>query len=261
MRRPSSGWLPSSTSKRTSSPRCRLASLTRAASIDTRSARTSTSAPTRGFGQLGHPHRHRVLQRAGRGRVSLRLIGVEEAVRCDVLDHLGELPAQVHRVLDTQADPLPGRRAVDVGGIAGQQHPPDAVRRRLPGRVAEPRDRRGVVHPEVGAEHRDQGLAEVGQGGFARGAQLLLGDQHLHGGAVADGVQPMDAGLVDADALRRLVGDLHLGDQGAPRRLPAGELDPGCLADRAASAVGRHQVRRTHGGAVPPAVRRHRSAS
>ena len=51
-------------------------------------------------------------------------------------------------------------------------------------------------------------------------------------------------------ALRRLLGDLDLGDQRGPGRGPAGELDAGRLADQAASAVGRHQVRRAHRGAV-----------
>ena len=60
----------------------------------------------------------------------------------------------------------------------------------------------------------------------------------------------MDPRLVDPDALRRLLGNLHLGDQGAPGRIPPGELDAGCLADRAPSAVGRHQVPRAHRGAV-----------
>ncbi len=130
------------------------------------------------------------------------------------------------------------------------QHPPDAVGSRLPGRVAEPRERPGAVHPEVGVEHRGQRPAEVGESGIGGRTQLLLGDQHLHGRTVADGVQAVDPGLVDADALRRLLGHLHLGDQGAPGRIPAGELDAGRLADRAAAAVGRHQVRRAHRGAV-----------
>lgn len=108
----------------------------------------------------------------------------------------------------------------------------------------------GLRTPEVGVVHRDQGAAEVGQSGFGRWTRLLLGDQHLHGATIVHGPQTMDARLVAADALRRLLGNLHLGDQGAPGRIPAGELDAGCLADRATSAIGRHQVPGAHRGAV-----------
>ena len=47
----------------------------------------------------------------------------------------------------------------------------------------------------------------------------------------------MGADGVVADAEFRLLGQLDLGDQGAGRRIPAGELDAGCLADQAASSV------------------------
>ena len=52
---------------------------------------------------------------------------------------------------------------------------------------------------------------------------------------------------VAADAQLRLLGHLGLGDQGAGRRIPPGELDAGLLADEAASSVAPDEV-------LPPAT-------
>ena len=60
----------------------------------------------------------------------------------------------------------------------------------------------------------------------------------------------MDPHLVDADACRRLFGHFHFGDQAAPRRIPAGEPDAGCLADSTSPAVGADQVQRAHRSAI-----------
>jgi len=68
-------------------------------------------------------------------------------------------------------------------------------------------------------------------------------EDHL---AVADLVlhpaEGMDAAAVPADAQLRLLGHLGLGDQGAGRRIPPGELDAGCLADQTASSITSDQV-------------------
>ena len=54
---------------------------------------------------------HHVVQRSGRGRVPLRVVGVQQLVGRDAVDHLGELPAEVDRVLHAEADALPAGRA------------------------------------------------------------------------------------------------------------------------------------------------------
>ncbi len=54
----------------------------------------------------------------------------------------------------------------------------------------------------------------------------------------------VDAGGVVADALRRLLGQLDLGDQVAPGRIPPGELDAGRLADDAAPSVAPDEILR-----------------
>jgi hypothetical protein len=180
--------------------------------------------------------------RAGRDRVALVLIRVQEALRGGPVDHPGQLPAQIHRVPDAKAEALPARGVMHVRRVASEQDPSRAVGRRLPGHVGEPGDPGGVVDPEVGAVDRDQRLAQIAQGGLATGPELALGHDHPHRFAVLHRVEGVDAGGVVADARRRLLGRFDLGDQIAPGRVPAWELDAGCFADEAASAVAADEI-------------------
>ena len=50
--------------------------------------------------------RHRGAQHAGSDRVALGLVGIQEAFRRCPVDHLGQLPAQVHRILHTGVEAL-----------------------------------------------------------------------------------------------------------------------------------------------------------
>ena len=117
--------------------------------------------------------RHRVAQHAGGDRVALGVVGVQQAVRRRPVDHLGQLPAQVHRVLHAGVEALSAHRGMHVGGVAGQQHPPLAVGRGLPGHVGEPGDPGGAVDPVVGPVDGDERLAEIAQGGLARRPGVL----------------------------------------------------------------------------------------
>ena len=45
-----------------------------------------------------------------------------------------------------------------------------------------------------------------------------------------------------ADAQFRLLGPLNLGEQGARRRIPAGELDAGCFTDQTAASVAPDEI-------------------
>ena len=197
--------------------------------------------------------RHRVAQHAGSDRVTLGVVGVEEAFRRCPVDHLGQLPSQIHRILHTGVEALSTVRGMHVRGVAGQQDPSVAVGRGLPGHVGEPGDPGGTVDPVVGPVDGDERLAEIAQGGLGRGSDVLFGHHDPHRPAIrvddlavadlvlhpADG---MDAEGVVADAQFRLLGHLDLGDQGARRRIPAGELDAGCLADQAASSVAPDEI-------------------
>jgi hypothetical protein len=187
--------------------------------------------------------RHRVLERSGSNRVTLVVVRVQEALRAGAVDHLGELPAQVHRILDTEAEALSSRRVMHVRRVAGEEDASCAVGRRLTGHVREPRDPRGIVDPEVGAVDRDQRLAQIAQSRLAARPDPLLGDDAPHL-AVLHRLEGVDAGGVVAKSPRRLHRGLHLGDQVAPGRVPSGELDAGCLADDAASSVAPDEILR-----------------
>jgi hypothetical protein len=113
----------------------------------------------------------------------------------------------------------------------------------------------------VGSVDGDEALAEIAQGGLARGADMRFGHHHPYRPpirvdhlAVADLVlhlaQRMDAEGCAAHAQCRLFGHLDLGEQAAGRRIPAGELDAGCFADHAAPSVAPDEVFRPQRMAV-----------
>ena len=129
--------------------------------------------------------RHRVAQHARGDRVALGVVGVEQALRRRPLDHLRQLPAQVHRVLHADVEALPADRRVHVRRVAGEQHASCAVRRRLPRHVGEPRDPGRAVDAEVGAVDGDERLAEIAQRRLAR-PDCDLGQHH------ADRPAPVD---------------------------------------------------------------------
>ncbi len=189
------------------------------------------------------------------------MVGIQEAVRRCLFDNLGELPTQIHRILHTGVEALSTDRGMHVRRVAGQQDPSLAVGRGLPGHVGEPGDPGGTVDPVVGPVDGDEALAEIAQGGLARGSDVRFGHHdpyrpaflvdHL---AVADLVlhlaQGMDARGIAADAQFRLLGHLDLGDQGARRRIPAGEVDAGCFTDQTASSVAPDEILRPQRRAV-----------
>ena len=100
--------------------------------------------------------RHRVAQHAGSDRVALGMVGIQEAFRRCPVDHLGQLPAQIHRILHTGVEALSTDRGMHVRRVAGQQDPSLAVGRGLPGHIGEPGDPGGTVDPVVGPVHGDE---------------------------------------------------------------------------------------------------------
>ena len=188
--------------------------------------------------------RHRVPERAGSDRMALVLIRVQEALRGGPVDHLRELPSQIHRILHAEAEALSAHRVVHVRRVAGQEDSADAVGRGLPGHIREPGDPRRIVDPEVGAEHGDQRFAQIAQGGLVARPELLLGHDDPDRPPILHPLEAVDPGGVVTDALRRLLGQLDLGDQVAPRRIPPRELDAGCSPDQAASAIAPDEIPR-----------------
>ena len=118
--------------------------------------------------------RHRVAQHAGSDRVALGMVGIQEAFRRCPVDHLGQLPSQIHRILHTGVEALSTHRGMHVCGVAGQQDPSVAVGRGLPSHIGEPGDPGGTVDPVIGPVYGDERLAEIAQGGFGRGSDVLV---------------------------------------------------------------------------------------
>jgi hypothetical protein len=72
-------------------------------------------------------------------RVPLGVVGIEKAVGRRSANRQGELPAKVVGVLYAGIHPLGTGRRMNVGRVAGNEHPPDAVPIHQP--VADPKDR------------------------------------------------------------------------------------------------------------------------
>ena len=92
--------------------------------------------------------RHRVAQHARGDRVSLGVVGIEQALRRCPLDHLRQLPSQVHRILHTDVEALSAHRGMHVRGVAGQQDASVAIDRGLPRHVGEPEIQVGLWIPK-----------------------------------------------------------------------------------------------------------------
>ena len=148
-----------------------------------------------------------------------------------------------------------------VRGVAGKQDAFVAVSRGLPRHIGEPRDPRRVMNPVVGPACGDERLAEIAQGGFGRGSDVLFGHHDtdrsrifVHHLAVADLVlhsaEGMNAERIAVDAQFRLLRHLDLGDQVTGRRIPSGKFDAGCLADQTASTVAPDEILRAQRPAV-----------
>ncbi len=169
--------------------------------------------------------------------MTLVVVAVEQTLRGGAVDHLGELPAQVHRVLDPYVETLASDRVVDMGGVTCQQHTPAAIGSRLPGHVREARDPRWGVDPVVGPPHGDHPAPEVLQGRLAGLPAVGLADDDPGPPAVLQRAHGVLTVLVTAYPPLRLLAGLGLGDQRADRRVPAGELDPSLLAYQAPAPV------------------------
>jgi hypothetical protein len=76
--------------------------------------------------------RHRVAQHARSNRVAFGMVGIQEALRRRPLDHQGQLPSQIHRILHAVVEALSTVRGMYVCGVVGQQDPSLAVGHSLP---------------------------------------------------------------------------------------------------------------------------------
>ena len=88
------------------------------------------------------------------------------------------------------------------------------------------------------------------QGRLVALPDVLFDQHHPHALPVLELAEAIDALVIAADAPRRLVGHLDLGNQVADRRIPPREVDAGFLADQAATAVASDEVLRPQRTAV-----------
>ena len=117
---------------------------------------------------------------SGSDRVALGVVGIQETFRRCPVDHLGQLPSQVHRILHTGVEALSTVRGMHVCGVAGQQHLSLAVGRGLPSYIGEPGDPGGTMDPVICPAYGDERLAEIAQGGFGRGSDVPFSHHDPH---------------------------------------------------------------------------------
>ena len=170
------------------------------------------------------------------------MVGIQQAFRRCLLDHLGQLPSQVHRILHTGVEALSTHRRMHVGGVAGQQDPSVAVGRSLARHVGEAGDPGGTMDPVIGPVDGDERLADIAQRGFAVEPQRLLGQHDSGRRAILHLADPVAAARILVKPPFRLLGRLGFGDQPARRRIPSGERDAGRLANEAAAAVAPDEI-------------------
>lgn len=183
------------------------------------------------------------------------MVAIEKTFRGFLVDHLGQLPSQIHRILHAGVESLSADRVVHVRGVAGQQDSSVPVCLGLPGHVGEPGDPGGAVDSVIGPARGDESFAEVTQGGFARGPDVIFRHHdpywpaiQVDHFAVADLILPpaegIDSNSAAVDAQFRLLGHLDLGNQAARRRIPTGKADAGRLADQTAASVAPNEILR-----------------
>ena len=114
------------------------------------------------------------MQHTGPDRVPFGVIGVQQALGRRLLDHLGQLPPQVHGILHARVEALAALWGMYVRGVPRQKDPTVAVGDRLPGHVGESGDPGRAVHAEVGPVGGNKRLTEVRQRGVTRVFELLL---------------------------------------------------------------------------------------
>ncbi len=245
IRRPSSG-CPAPRSWRMSSPEIIPASSLRGSSRLASSDTKTTRACMRSSRRWSVPRA--IVYWSARAATGWQLVpvGVQEALRGRPSDDLRQLPAQIHRILHTEAESLSTRRVMHMRRVAGEQDASRVVVGGVAGHVGEPRDPRGIVDPEVGAEHRDQRLAEIAQGGFAARSDLLLSHDDAHRLPVLHPVQA----VTPVESWRGLGGSSSVVST-SPIRLLLVAPQPG---NSMPAALGRHCVlRRTRRGTAPAA--------
>ncbi len=187
-------------------------------------------------------------------RSAFALVGVQQPFGRPPPQLRGELPAEVHRVLDARVEALPAHRQVDVRRVARQEDPPRPVPVGQPGGVAEagqPAHLGVVEQVEVGPRHAFHDRLELLQRRLHRAARRLHAELDRRDPEQARPQRDHRVHALLAQGRRhprhhRRVGD-HVRGQTVHRGRRAGEPDARQLADQARAAVAAHEVLAAHG--------------
>src|SRR6202167_3774305 len=187
-------------------------------------------------------------QHAGRNRMPLDVISVEQAFRRCSFHYLGQLPTLIHCILHTSIEALSAHRGMHMCGVAGQENPALAISRRLPRHVGEPGNPSQTMDSVICSPYGDECFAEIAQRGLGRGANILFSHHDAYGTfvgtdylAVANFVRfpakGMDTKCCAMDAQWRLLRHLGLGENAAGRSIPSSKLNARSFADHTAASI------------------------
>jgi hypothetical protein len=183
--------------------------------------------------------------------VPLVVVGVEHPLLGATLDHRGELPRQVRRILQAGVHAHAARGRVHVRRVSGEQHPADAIPRHLALVAVEAGGPARLRHPEVAAEHplhHAPDLLEIERILDIDLASGVAGDDAVPAVAERDHEHEAVAVAADREQVGRWVGQPHVGQHQRPDRRPAGEVQAEGVPHGGAVAVGADgEGRRRHG--------------
>ena len=189
----------------------------------------------------GRPHERdlgaRPVENLRSHRMPFAQIAVEQTGRRVAADRGSQLPAQVHRVAEPEIEPLAAQGRMDVRGVAGEQHTPLAVSRRLVGAIrpggGKPEGRQG----DVGAGHPAQDrlhMLERDRLGSVESAPVEIDHRDRPGPRVSIHACRR---VVAAQAELIRIGHLDFNGIAGELGIGADELKAASLAHRAAAAI------------------------
>src|SRR5215472_6895115 len=116
------------------------------------------------------------------------------------MNHLSELPSQIHRILDTEIESLSTHWGMHVCSVAGQEQASVPVGRCLPGHIGKPGDAVGAAKSIVRPVDGDERLADVAQDRLVAVADVLFIQHDTRVCAVLEFGDSIDALFTTADA-------------------------------------------------------------
>lgn len=191
-----------------------------------------TGAQRAGPGPAGHREPHDAAAAAQHGpadRVPFGVVGVEQGGSGVAVQHRGQFPAEVGRVLQPGVHALSAGRTVHVRGVPGEEDPADPVPRRLPFVAVEAGHPAGLAHVVVAAEGEPGDLLHLVQAerrGVRDVAVPVPADHAVV--AVAEGGQEGEGLAVRADGeeLLRFLAEPYVGQDDRADDRPAREGQP-----------------------------------